>query len=248
MKSQKGLPAASARTKYTGTAQAGNTAIAVSIVAAGALIALALFFVLSPQGGSAAGASASAGGGLEPRDAPSALREVSDDDHIRGNPNASVSVIEFSDFECPFCARLHPTLARLVEENDDVNWVYRHFPLTSIHTRALAAAHASECVAELAGNDAFWDFTDAVFDNQRSLGTSLYEELAGNLGITAEALQSCTKEGRHVDAVRDDLREAQKTGGQGTPYAIVVNDRGEALPFSGALGYDTILQIVDTMR
>lgn len=232
------------------TSQKGNTAIAVSIVAAGALIAGALFFGLSS--GSGAGVAMEDGhddtAGLEPLDAPSILREVTSDDHIRGNPDASVSVIEFSDFECPFCGRLHPTLARLVEENDDVNWVYRHFPLTSIHTRAFAAAHASECVAELGGNDAFWAFSDGIFEHQRDLGMALYEELAAESGVSLTDFRSCTEEERHSEAVNDDLREAQETGGQGTPYVIVLNKDDEALPFSGALDYDTIVQIVEVMQ
>ena len=227
-----------------------STAIAVSIVAAGALIAVALFFGLSPQqgGGAVAAGGHNDGGGFEPRTAPSALREISDDDHIRGNPNAPVSVIEFSDFECPFCARLHPPLSRLVDENDDVNWIYRHFPLSTIHSRALASSHASECVAALGGNDAFWEFADTIFGDQNSLGTALYEETATRVGIPLEDFRSCTKGQDHRKDIQDDLREVQQVGGQGTPHAIVVNNRGEALPFSGALDYDTVLGIVDAMR
>ena len=84
------------------------------------------------------------------------------------NENPEFTVIEYSDFECPFCSRVHPTLDRLAEENDNVTWVYRHLPL-SFHPQALPAAIASECVAQEEGNDAFWQFADTIFANQSEL-------------------------------------------------------------------------------
>ena len=89
---------------------------------------------------------------------------VSDQDHILGNLNAPVKLIEYSDLQCPFCGRFHPTMQRVVKEyGDQVAWVYRHFPLESIHPNARPLANASECAANLGGNDSFWKFVDAVF-------------------------------------------------------------------------------------
>lgn len=91
-------------------------------------------------------------------------RPVSGSDHLLGNINAMVSVIEYSDYQCPFCKNFHPTLKRvLTEYGDQINWVYRHLPLESIHPEARPMAHASECVAEAKGNDAFWQFSDLLF-------------------------------------------------------------------------------------
>lgn len=91
------------------------------------------------------------------------LELVTDGDHVRGNKDAKVTLIEYSDYECPFCIRFHPTTLQLMEQYEgDLNWVYRHFPLEAIHPSARALAEASECVAQVAGNDAFWAFTDAV--------------------------------------------------------------------------------------
>ena len=227
--------------------QKGNSnAIALSIVAAGALIAGALFLALNSSASSLGVGTESAG--LEPTDAPSALRPVSESDHILGDPDARVSIIEFSDFECPFCAQLHPTLEQVVEANDDVNWVYRHFPLSSIHARAFAASHASECAAELGGNDAFWAYSKGLFDNQNRLGTELYEELALEHGIVLGEFQACMESNRHADRIDADFNEAQRTGGRGTPYAIAINANGEGLPFSGALPFATIEQVVEALR
>jgi len=91
---------------------------------------------------------------------------VEEGEHILGNPaNAQVTIIEYSDFECPFCARFHPTLKRIVSEsNGNVAWVYRQFPLTQIHQNALERAIASECVAKIKGNDAFWKYADLLFN------------------------------------------------------------------------------------
>ncbi len=87
-----------------------------------------------------------------------AMRTVAKDrDHIRGNPDAPVTLVEYSDFECPFCKRFHPTVKRIVDEyGGRVRWVYRHFPLDEIHpVKARREAAAAECAAELGGNDAF---------------------------------------------------------------------------------------------
>jgi protein-disulfide isomerase len=92
------------------------------------------------------------------------IPKVSAADHVRGSRSAQVFLIEYSDFQCSFCARFHPTAKQLVDEYQNVAWVYRHFPLDAIHPLARPTAEASECVAELGGNDAFWEFTDAIFE------------------------------------------------------------------------------------
>ena len=87
-------------------------------------------------------------------------------DHVQGDPTkAQVTLIEYSDFECPFCARFHPTLKKIVSEsNGNIAWVYRSFPLTQIHQYAMERAIASECVATIKGNDAFWQYADLLFN------------------------------------------------------------------------------------
>lgn len=90
--------------------------------------------------------------------------EVTELDHIRGNMDADVVIIEYSDIECPFCKRFHGTMNQVVETyGDQVAWVYRHFPLESIHRNARPWAIESECVAEIGGNDAFWKYLDERF-------------------------------------------------------------------------------------
>jgi thiol-disulfide isomerase/thioredoxin len=86
-------------------------------------------------------------------------------DHYKGSENPEITIIEFSDYECPFCSKIHPTLEQIVEENTNIAWIYRHLPL-GFHDQAFPSAIASECVAKEEGNDAFWDFTDSLFANQ----------------------------------------------------------------------------------
>ncbi len=86
---------------------------------------------------------------------------VSDADHIRGNANGSVTIIEYSDFDCPFCTRFHATMNSVVQKDSDLRWIYRHFPLESLHPNAKAVAVASECVAVSGGDEAFWKFADS---------------------------------------------------------------------------------------
>ena len=180
------------------------------VLIAGLLIAGALVY------GTGGGTVSTSGGhqGLPNNQRIDDLRPIGVEDHIRGNPEAKVSIIEFSDFECPFCARLHPTLKRIVEENADVRWVYRHFPLSSIHSRAQRAAAASECIAKLGGNEAFWSFADVLFENQRRLGDALYTEEAGKLGISAEAMNVCLSDRSIGKAVSTDYEEAIASGGR----------------------------------
>jgi len=227
----------------------GSIAIPIAILVTGLLIGGAILSRnlgggngdTSPSlGGHGGGNTASAGGSR------TGFRLASDDDHIRGNASAPVTIVEFSDFECPFCARFHPTLKRVVEESpNDVKWVYRHFPLSQIHSRARGAALASECVANLAGNDAFWQFADTMFGNQSNLGNKFYEETAKKLGVDEEGYSQCIKSKEVSAEVTSDLNEAVGSGGRGTPFAVMVTASGELFPFSGALPYEQIRSLVD---
>ena len=230
--------------------------IPLSIIIAGVLISGAVVFSndgissRAPQGGSAnAGAVAEGHGAFENSNSAIAknVRQVDfESDHILGGEEAKVVIIEYSDFECPFCSRLHPTLESIVNDfGGEVAWVYRHFPLTSIHSRATGAAIASECVNEIAGNDAFWDFTHEIFINQRSLGNDVYERIATELGISESEFSECISSNRHDSRIDADVENAIASGGRGTPYSIVINQNGDAFPFSGALPYENIRSIVD---
>ncbi|MDP6527380.1 MAG: thioredoxin domain-containing protein [Candidatus Pacebacteria bacterium] len=211
-----------------------------SIVVAGFLIAVSIY-IAQPKG-----EITDSGFGNNLSATVNNINEVNEDDHVRGNRDAKVSIVEFSDFECPFCSRLHPTISQIVDEYDgEVNWVYRHFPLTSIHSRALGTSIASECVAEFGGNDAFRTLTDRVFENQRELGVELFYEILDELSISRNAFNACAEAEDVVMGIQADFENAREIGARGTPFVVVINEKGETFPFSGALSYEQIRLIVE---
>ena len=233
----------------TNTQTQNGYGVPIAIVVAGLLITGAVFWTGSGEdvasnptrdtkGGQPSGQPAQAG----------EFRMPDETDHVQGNPDAPITIVEFSDLECPFCARIHPTLTRIVEENDDVKWVFRHFPLSTIHSRALSAAVASECIARLGTNDNFWTFTDEAFANQRKLGDAWYREMALSFGIDSGAFAGCVNDKGVVADIQTDLDEATGAGGRGTPYVVVVTANGDLIPFSGALPYEQIASVIERAR
>lgn len=166
-------------------------------------------------------------------------------DHIRGNPSAKITLIEYSDFECPFCARHHPTMQQVVDTyGDDVNWVYRHFPL-SFHLNAQKAAEASECAAELGGNDAFWDMADLLIENSDNTKLVAYAE---QIGLNGDALKNCVDSGKYAQRVDDQMAGGSAAGVSGTPGTIILNnENGESRIVSGAQPFSTFQSVIDGM-
>ncbi|MBI2889060.1 MAG: thioredoxin domain-containing protein [Candidatus Liptonbacteria bacterium] len=213
--------------------------VPVAIIAVSMLIASGILFL----GGGGAHGGERGLATISQTQPSSGFRLPNETDHTRGNGQAKVAIVEFSDFQCPFCARLHPTLTRITAEDPEVKWVYRHYPLNS-HTRAFGAAVASECAAKLGGNEAFWKFADGLFAAQNQLGDALYERLAGASGIQSAELRACMG-GKDVAAeVEADLNEVLGAGGRGTPFVVVVTPQGNFMPFSGALPYEQVAALV----
>ena len=229
-----------------------NLSIPVSILIAGTLIAGVVF--LGTKGGdnpTAASVSQSQVD-AERKDDLEKMRAVSKDDHIRGNPDAQVLIVEYSDMECPFCKSFHPTIKKVMEEygkDGKVAWVYRHFPLDSIHSKARPEAIASECANELGGNEAFWKFTDRLFEltpsNNRTDVETVIPQIAHEIGLDETKFNSCLTSGKYDKHIQDDLDNAIATGGNGTPWSIIVAKNGKKYPLSGAQPYETVKQLIE---
>lgn len=179
------------------------------------------------------------------------LKKITKEDHIRGNiDKAKVAVVVFSDYECPFCKAMHPNFDKMFEiYGENVALVYRHLPLESIHPKARPAAITSECIAELGGNDAFWKFTDGIF-NYNGPGSAFdnenFSKIIADTGVNKEQIEACIGSGKYDKFIDESIMNATKAGAQGTPDMTAVNLKtGEAVH----IGADPSLlaQVLDTM-
>ncbi len=179
----------------------------------------------------------------DPEAAPSGpIPAVSQADHIRGDINAPVLIIEYSDYQCPFCERFHPTMLQVMKEYEGkVSWIYRHFPL-SFHPEAEPAAEAAECAGE---QGKFWEYSDKLFENQASLGTAFYPKLAGDLGLNTGDFQKCLDSDKYLDVIRKQAQDGGTAGVTGTPGSFVIDKDGNATPIRGALPYASVKQMID---
>jgi len=178
------------------------------------------------------------------------LQPVTDKDWVRGNRDAKISIVEFSDLECPFCKRFHPTMKQVIAEyGNEVNWVYRHFPLDSLHPKARKEAEATECAGELGGNDKFWAYIDRLFEitpSNNRLEESQLSEIAEYVGLNSGKFKECLQSGKYAAKVQDHYQQAIAAGGRGTPYSIVlVGD--QKIPVSGAVPFDQLKTILDSL-
>lgn len=154
-----------------------------------------------------------------------------------GAAEAETTIIEFSDFECPFCAQLHPTIRRIVDESEGtINWEFRHLPLPS-HRNAELAATAAECVAREVGQTAFWQYTDDIFANYREVSRTYLLEAAERYGLSSEAFAACEIDDTISQQIASDVATAQALGGNGTPFSVILFADGRTQPVSGALPY-----------
>jgi protein-disulfide isomerase len=197
--------------------------------------------------GQAAGANQPIAGAPSPKPAGE-VPSVTDKDHLRGNKDAQIVLVEYSDFECPFCKQFQSTMQQVLAEYDDqVAWVYRHYPL-NFHANAQKEAEASECANELGGNEAFWRYSDAIFERTTSNGTGFALDnlvpLAGELGLNQTAFQECLDSGKYSQQVKDEMAGGQKAGVTGTPGTILITKDGKTQLISGALPFDQIKQTI----
>lgn len=177
-----------------------------------------------------------------------------DDDPVRGNPDAPITILEFSDFQCPFCARFYSqTLPLIKDEYIDtgkVNLVYRDFPIQSIHPNALPAAVAAECANE---QGKYWEYHDILFENQNSwakLDTntliSTFSQYADDVGLVQEQFDSCLETGKYLEEIQQDLNDGRSYDITGTPGFFIGNEEIGFVKISGAQPFDSFKKVIDT--
>lgn len=181
------------------------------------------------------------------------VRPVSPErDHIFGNPDAPVSLIEYSDYECPYCKNFHATVQKVIEAYDgQVNWIYRHYPLQFHNPNAQKEAEAAECAAELGGDEAFWEYTDLIYERTKSnkgFPLDKLAPLAEEIGLDRAAFTECLDSGRYAGRVAEDLKNGQESGITGTPGTILLHhESGEVRLKTGAQPFGTFKADLDQM-
>ncbi|AJM92140.1 DsbA family protein [Nitrosopumilus piranensis] len=184
---------------------------------------------------------------------PSPVKISADDDPFFGDPDAPITIIEFSDFECPFCARFHiQTLPSLFEEYIDqgkVKLVYRDFPIQSIHANALPAAVAANCAND---QGKFKEMHDMVFENQNEWNKQettdaliTFSKYATEIKLEQNTFDSCLTSGKHIDEIRKDLQDGRDYGVSGTPGFFVGNDEIGYVELKGAQPFESFKKVID---
>ncbi len=167
-------------------------------------------------------------------------------DRWRGPSEARFVWVSYTDFLCPFCSKIHPSLSQINVDFPDVAVVYRNYPLTAIHPTAIKLAEGAECVAKLNGNDSYWKFTDKIFENQQTITPQQLPALATSLGLNGENVKSCMDNNELTSKVAGDSETSGKllgAAGLGTPTSVIYDTKTDKnLVISGALPYEQLKQ------
>lgn len=218
--------------------------IPMAIILAGIIIAGAI--LLSDRIG---GDSQSVANKMEGSALLDKLRPISKEDHIRGNPDAKVKIVEYSDTECPYCKQFHATMKQIMEKYDGkVAWVYRHYPIDQLHSKARGESVAMECANELGGNDKFWQYTDRLYEitpSNDKLDPAELPKIAQYVGLDVVSFNKCLTSNKYKSRIDADIKNGSETGGRGTPWSVVVSKSGKKFPLSGAYPLEAASQIID---
>jgi protein-disulfide isomerase len=214
----------------------------VGLVVAAALAGLAVGWLAFRDGTDGAAAGGAAPAGIEIVEGVDVTR-----DPVLGAADAPITIVEFSDFECPFCSRFAtqtaPALRRQYGER--IRWIFVNYPLRSIHPNAYEAALAGECATE---QERFWPFYDAMFSGRHGIDADGYVEAAEAVGLEMERFRTCYRNADHADEVALDIKEGEKFYILGTPTFYVNGKRMEGAqpPEAFAAVIDSILAIQGT--
>lgn len=228
-------------------------AIPLAIVVAGALIAGAVFFKGSTS-------TRNPGSQQQAKEVTGTIEPVSAEDHVLGNPNAPVKIVEYSDLQCPYCQQFHKVMEEVMAtagKEGKVAWVYRHFwPVNAkmsngeiYHPLGGKAIEASECAAEIGGNDKFWAFIGNIFDDSETQQSKL-EDLSGTavaVGLDKQKFEACIAGTKYENKLPSFYTAGKKAGVDGTPNSFIIGPNGTT-PLPGA-GYsaDEIIQSIESV-
>lgn len=230
-----------------------------AIIIAAAIIAVAIIWAngKSPAPSAATGASAPV--------VQINMKPVSTSDHVYGNPDAPVKIVEYSDPSCPFCKMFNSSMEQIMTDygpSGKVAWIYRQFPLDKpdqngniLHPLAGTQAEGMECAAALGGNDAFWKYEQAWFsvfpsdgaDESPSLSQGQMDQAAAAAGLDKAPFDKCVADGRFKDKIDAEYADGLNAGVTGTPYSVIITPSGTSIPRAGAMSYATLKAAVDAL-
>jgi len=164
---------------------------------------------------------------------------VNENDHIYGEVNSPITIIEYSDFQCPYCVKFHKTMKQVIDQYPGkVRWIYRHFPL-DFHKTAKKAAEAAEAAGE---QGKFWEYSDKLAVNSQADGTGLNEQdlvkYAQELSLDMTKFNDALKSGKFANKVNSDLESGEKVGVTGTPGTFLIDSKGKTEKLAGALSLE----------
>ncbi len=229
-------------TAQTPVSAAQNFAIPFAIIVAGLAIAGAVYF------GDGKKVAVVDGQGIQGVN----LDPVTEKDHIIGNPNAKVIIVEYSDFGCIFCKVFHPTMHQIMSEyakDGKVAWVYRHFA-SGKFPNSKKEAEASECAAKQGGNTKFWEYTNKIFEGVPSgekLSLADLPKIANDIGLDVTAFNTCLESGEMAPLVEASLAGAIKAGVNGTPHSFILVNKKVVDIIGGAQPYEVVKAQIDTL-
>ena len=182
------------------------------------------------------------------------IKISTDNDPIIGNPNAPITIIEFSDFQCPFCAKFHlETLPLIMNEyikDGQVKLVFRDFPIQSIHPNALPASVAAECANE---QGKFKEMHDILFEKQNDWNNQTldnviitFNQYASGIGLEEKEFDSCLKNGKYIEEIQKDLDDGRTYGISGTPGFFVGNNQIGFIELKGAQPFENFKKVIDS--
>jgi protein-disulfide isomerase len=232
-----------------------------AIIVAGAIIAIAIVWTTKP----AKAPSAQNSGAQTPQVGQVNLAPITATDHILGNPNAPIKIVEFSDPSCPYCQMFNPTMEQIMSDygpGGQVAWVYRQFPLDKpdqngnvLHPLSGTQAEGLECAASLGGNTAFWAYEKAWYSTFPQNGASetaavnsqQMAQVAKSAGLDAVAFNDCVTSNQFKTKIDAEYTDGINAGVSGTPFNVIITPSGSDIPLAGSVSYATLKTTIDTL-
>ncbi len=181
----------------------------------------------------------------------SGIKAVSNQDHILGNKNAKIVIVEYSDMECPYCQVFHNTMHEIIKEKTNIAWVYRHYPIAGLHSKAIREAEATECAFEQGGNTAFWKYVDRIFEITPSNNRLEEKELTNTaqyIGLNTSSFYTCLESRKYQGKIEDDINNARKDGIKSTPHSFILVNGKVVDVIRGAKPYEEIINQLNKLE